>query len=281
MLFDASGAPYASREGFPLGILWNPGPSATWVAPAGSTDAAGNAIGGQRISIANTFFKEGYNRYQALTLGLDHRSGRGSWSAAYTWSHLFGNYEGLLIADRGDGPWGVPNIGGAYDAWPYVGTSNLPLDRRHILKVHGSQSLPFAGRNWSLGFRWTWMTGVPITLYDDGSSTQGLPPGSLGPGNPLDPGGFGVMTPERFQYGTRGRTPNTSVVDLRLDTGFRLGRLRLLPSIEVFNLFNSRTATMVWQYATTWITAEPDRRYGAATRWLEGRQIQLGLRATF
>jgi hypothetical protein len=281
VLFDASGRAYMNLDGSPMGILWNPSPSTTWIARQGTTDADGNDISGHRISVRDTFFPEGYNRYLAFTLGLDHEGERGSWSAAYTWSHLYGNYEGLLVADRGDGPWGVPNIGGLYDAWPYVGTGNLPLDRRHIFKVHGSQSWTLAGRTWNLGFRWTWMSGLPVSLFDDGSATQGLPPGTLGPYNPLDPFGFAVMTPERFQYGTRGRMPSLSVADLRVDTEFRLGRARLRPSLELFNLFNHRTTTVIWEFATKWFSGELDRRYGTASGWLRGRRIQLGIRAAF
>jgi hypothetical protein len=136
-------------------------------------------------------------------------------------------------------------------------------------------------QEWNLGARWTWQAGVPINLFDDGSASLGLPPGTLGAGNPLDPWYFGVMTPERGQYGTRGRTPATSVVDLRLDTEFRLGKARLKPSLEVFNLFNSRSTTMVWQYATHWMTADADPRYGAASGWLQGRRFQFGLRISF
>ncbi|MBK9795771.1 MAG: TonB-dependent receptor [Holophagaceae bacterium] len=280
-IFDASGQAYMNYLGAPMGILWNPGPTVTWVAREGTTDVNGNDISGQRITVSNTRFPEGYNRYQALTVGLEQQKKRAFWSAAYTWSHLWGNYEGVLVADRGDGPWGVPNIGGLYDAWPYVGTGNLPLDRRHLFKLYGSQRAALAGLDWNLGLRWTWMSGVPINLYDDGSSTQGLPPGTLGPYNPLDPWGFGVMTPERFTYGTRGRTPNTSVVDLRLDTEFKLGGVRLRPSLELFNLFNSRTPTVIWEYATKWFSGEPDRRYGQPSGWLQGRRVQFGLRALF
>lgn len=280
-IFDASGRAFMYMDGAPMGILWNPGPTTTWIARQGTTDADGNDISGTRISVPDTLFPEGFNRYLAFTLGLDHQGDASFWGIAYTWSHLWGNYEGLLVADRGDGPWGIPNIGGLYDAWPYVASGNLPLDRRHMFKMHGSQRFALGRRHWHLGFRWTWMSGVPINLYDDGSATLGLPPGTLGSGNPLDPWGFGVMTPERFQYGTRGRTPSTSVLDVHLETEFKLGRIRLRPSMDVLNLFNGRTPTSVWQYATKWMTAEPDRRYGSPSEWLQGRRIQFGVRVRF
>ena len=280
-LFDASGRSYLNANGFPVSVIWNPGPAVTFVARPGSTDADGNDISGRRITVSDTRFPEGYNRYLAFTLGIDRQTDRAAWSVAYTWSHLHGNYEGLLFSNRGDGVWASPNYSSLFDAWSYVATGNLPLDRRHIFKVHGSQRLSLAGRDWNLGLRWAWMSGVPVSLFDDGSATLGLPPGSLGAGHPLDPWGYGLMTPERFQYGTRGRTPNTSVLDLRMDTEFRIGQVRLKPSLEIFNLFNSRTPTVIWQWATKWFATEPDFRYGEASGWLQGRRIQLGIRAAF
>jgi len=280
-LFDNSGRAYVNSGGFPVSVIWNPGTTVTFVPRPGSTDADGNDISGQRITITDTHFPEGYNRYMAFTVAMDRKTDRGSWSAAYTWSHLYGNYEGLLFANRGDGVWASPNYSSLFDAWPYVATGNLPLDRRHMLKVHGSQRLALAGQDWNLGLRWAWMSGTPVSLFDDGSSTLGLPPGSLGPGNPLDPWGYGLMTPERFKYGTRGRAPNTFVVDLRLDTGFMIGKVHLMPSLEVFNLFNSRTPTVIWQFATKWGWAEPDPRYGEASGWLQGRRFQFGFRMHF
>jgi hypothetical protein len=280
-LFDASGRSYLNSNGFPVSVIWNPGATVSFVARPGSTDADGNDISGQRVTVSDTRFPKGYNRYLSFTLGMDQQTSRAAWSAAYTWSHLHGNYEGLLFSNRGDGVWASPNYSSQFDAWPYVATGNLPLDRRHILKVHGSQRLALSGRDWNLGLRWTWMSGVPVSLYDDGSATLGLPPGSLGPGNPLDPWGYGLMTPERFQYGTRGRTPNTSVVDLRLDTGFMIGPVRLKPSLEIFNLLNSRTPTVIWQWATKWFATEPDLRYGEPSSWLEGRRLQISVRALF
>jgi hypothetical protein len=280
-LFDASGRSPVNADGSPVSVIWNPGASVTFVPRPGSTDADGNDISGQRITMSDTRFPEAYNRYLAFTLGLDQRTDRAAWSASYTWSHLYGNYEGLLFSNRGDGVWASPNFSSLFDAWPYVATGNLPLDRRHIVKAHGSQRLALAGLDWNLGLRWAWMSGVPISLYDDGSATLGLPPGTLGSGNPLDPWGYGLMTPERFQYGTRGRTPNASVLDLRIDTEFKLGPVRLKPSLEIFNLLNSRTPTVIWQFATKWFAMAPDSRYGEASGWLQGRRLQFALRAVF
>lgn len=281
-ILDRNGQAYAyTPEGFTVNLLWNPGLSASFTAPPGAQDKDGNAIGGKTISIADTLFPEAWNKYAAVILGLNQRNSAFSWSATYTWSHLWGTYEGLGSADRGIGVVQDNNYGPGFDAWPYVGTGDLGLDRRHAFKAFGSRRFIFPSFILTVGGRWTWQSGLALSLQDDGSTTMGLPPGTLGLGNPLDPLWVGALTYDHGLVGNHGRSPTVSVTDLHLDLEFQAGKVRLLPALDIYNLFNARTPTAIYQYATRWWTADPDPRYGQASEWLQGRRIQIGLKARF
>lgn len=282
ILYDRNGnSPMYTASGNIINLLWNPGPSVTFVAPAGAVDKDGNALGGQTITVSDTLFPKAGNRYGAVILGLTERTSAFFWSAAYTWSHLWGNYEGLATSDRGQGAGTDANYGPGYDAWPYVGTGNLGLDRRHSFKFFGSHRFVFPTFALNLGGQWTWQSGLALSLQDDGSTTMGLSPGTLGVGNSLDPLWIGALTYDQGLVGNHGRSPSVSVVDLHLDLEFKAGKVRLIPTLDVYNLFNARTATAIYQFATKWWTGEPDNRYGQVKEWLQGRRIQVGLKARF
>ena len=282
ILYDRNGQPLLSTaQGFLVDLLWNPGPSTTLVAPPGTLDRNGNPIGGQTITISDTLFPKAWNKYAAVTVGLNQRTPVSFWSAAYTWGHLWGSYEGLSTPDRGVGMAIDANYGPGFDAWPYVGTGDLGMDRRHSFKLFGSRRWVFPRFMLTIGGRWTWQSGLALSLQDDGSTTLGLPPGTLGANNPLDPLGAGALTFDHGLAGNHGRGPTVSVADLHLDLEFQAGKVKLLPALDIFNLFNSRTGTAIFQYATKWYTGEADRRYGEAKEWLQGRRVQISLKARF
>jgi hypothetical protein len=283
-IIDAAGNAYNYADyanGIQQAILWNPGSSVSWTARPGSTDAAGNDISGQTVTVNNSLFPEAKNRYIALTAGIKRQIERTYWSASYTWSHLYGNYEGVIAPDLGGGGQPDGNITASWDYWPYVGTGNLNQDRRHSFKAYGSHRFDLGSLAWTLGAAWTWQSGLPVSLFDDGSSTVGLPPGALGSPNPLDPGQYDNSTPDHLLLGNHGHTPSTSQVDFHTDLEWKVGRGKLVPSLDVFNLFNARTATSVWQYATHSYTDLPDARYGQPQEWLPGRRLQVGVKYQF
>ncbi|HEU4950892.1 MAG TPA: carboxypeptidase regulatory-like domain-containing protein [Holophagaceae bacterium] len=283
-IIDPAGNPYNYADyanGIAQAILWNPGSSVSWTARPGSTDAAGNDISGQTVTVNNSLYPEAKNRYVALTVGLKRQTATTFWSLNYTWSHLYGNYEGVIAPDLGGGGQPDGNITASWDYWPYVGTGDLNQDRRHSFKAYGSHKFMLGSLAWTVGGSWTWQSGLPVSLFDDGSSTLGLAPGTLGSPNPLDPGQYDNSTPDHFQLGNHGRTASTSQVDFHTDLEWKLGKGKLIPSVDVFNLFNARTVTSVWQYATHSYTDLPDARYGQPQEWLEGRRIQFGVKYQF
>lgn len=283
-IIDSAGNAYNYADyanGIQQAILWNPGSSVSWTARPGSTDAAGNDISGQTVTVNNSLFPDPKNRYIALTASLKRQTERAYWSASYTWSHLYGNYEGVIAPDLGGGGQPDGNITASWDYWPYVGTGNLNQDRRHSFKAYGSYRLSVGPGDLIVGANWTWQSGLPVSLFDDGSSTLGLAPGTLGSPNPLDPGQYYNSTPDHLLLGNHGRTPSTSLVDLHTAYEWKVGHGKLVPSIDVFNLFNARTTLSVWQYATHGGSDALDTRYGQPQEWQLGRRLQFGVKYQF
>jgi Carboxypeptidase regulatory-like domain/TonB dependent receptor len=272
VILGPGGAPI-SADGH--AIWWNPGPSVTWTQTSASSDA------GTTYNVTNTGFPPAKNTYDAVTLTADYRSDRDYFSCNYTWSRLQGNYEGVISSAGGlqaDG-----NITASYDSFAYVGYGLLPLDRTNVLKVQYSHRFTFQPGDLNVGFNYSYISGTPISLFDDGSTSQGKAPGTLGAGNyPGDPLGYGNSTPANGEYGQYGRTPFNQQVDMHTDFQYNLGgKMRLAPSIDIFNLFNSRAATGVQQTATLQFSGAPDSRYGVETGWMEGRRFRFGVKFTF
>jgi hypothetical protein len=183
------------------------------------------------------------------------------------------------------------NITASYDSSAYVGYGLLPLDRTNVIKLQYSHRFSFTPGDLNVGFNYSYISGTPISLFDDGSTSAGLPPGSLTPValstnpptyNPGDPLYYGNSTPANGKYGQYGRTPFNQQVDMHTDFQYNLGgKMRLAPSIDIFNLFNSRAATGVQQTATLQFSGAPDPRYGVETGWMEGRRFRFGVKFTF
>jgi hypothetical protein len=263
VLTDAAGNAYDPQW---LATIWNPRPGqVTWTAQDGSRVAA------------ESLFPEAKNYYRAWVLNLEHQSSRSSLSATYTWSRLEGNYEGLVSSSNKQAD---PNITTSWDYFTYVGRGALPLDRRHQFKAFGSYQFDFGGNPLTLGGSFLWQSGTPISLFDDGSTTLGLPPGS----DPaLDLGMYGNAVPAQFRLGQYGRTPSQARLDLGAEYALSLGgRLKLIPMLQVFNLFNARPATTVFQQATDLGgSPEPAGKWGSPSAWQQGRSWRFGLRARF
>ncbi|HJV49226.1 MAG TPA: TonB-dependent receptor [Geothrix sp.] len=239
-------------------ILWNPGRNVSW------TDQDG-----KHYSNVPTYFDPAKNIYDSLDFTLVKQTKRSYLSFSYTWSRSEGNYEGLVTSSNGQAD---SSITASFDEWPYVGYGPLPLDRTHIAKL-------FASRNWDLGpgiftfgINWSYQTGTPISRFDDGSSSNPPLP---------DVGGYGNATPENMILGQYGRTPATNNIDLKLDYSWDIvPKVKVSPTVDVYNLANSRMATRVLQQATD-SGGNPDPRYGYATDWQRGRRVRFGLKVTF
>jgi hypothetical protein len=258
------GDPYVAYDDQERAILWNPGPTATWTDQSGIRHVANQ-----------TFFDKAKNLYQAVDFTLEKRTERYYLNLSYTWSRLEGNYEGLITSSNGQAD---ASITASWDEWPYVGYGLLPLDRTNVIKLLGSYNWILGPGKLTAGFTWSYQTGTPRSLFDDGSTTDGNVPGT---GSSLDIEGYGNAVPANFQLGQYGRTPATNLVDVKLDYAWKIGpKMFLSPSFDIFNLFNCRQATRFLEAATD-DNGLRDERYGQATDWLRGRHVRFAVKLTF
>lgn len=266
------------------------------------------------FTVHNTGYEKAGNKYSSVDLTLDKKTDRQVFSFSYTWSRLEGNYEGVVSSSNGqaDG-----NITASFDYYPYVGYGLLPLDRTHVVKLFASHRFDVFGGDLSLGAAWTYQSGTPISLFDDGSSSNGFAPGYdtinnlgngtvmsapgaatswtggldpngvgvgtyIGPTHPfLDIGGYGNATPANGQLGQYGRTPAVNNVDMHIDWAYKFSKkFKLTPSIDIFNLFNSRTATGVFQQGTD-AGGNLITNWGQANNWQIGRRYRFGVKFQF
>ncbi len=252
---DAAGNPI-DGEGF--SILWNPqyGKTYQW------TNNKYHGTPGGLNTWTNTVFPNPKNNYNSLDVTLDRKTDRYIVSFSYTLSHLHGNYEGLGQTSNGQAD---ANITSTWDYYPYVGSGYLPLDRRHIVKLFGSYTWDLFGGSFSAGGRLNYQSGAPKSFFD----------------NTNDLGGYGNATPENGLYGTRGFLPGQTVVDTHIEYQYKLSaKMKLVPTLDIFNVLNKRTQTAWDQYGTTSASA-PNPAQGVASGWLTGRAYRWGVKLTF
>ncbi len=183
-------------------------------------------------------FPEPKRNYDAVTLKLEKRF-HDDWQllASYTWSQLWGNYEGYFRRQTGQSD---PFITSAFDfpylldpeVWKYTSASGvLPNDRTHVFGGYGSYRL----RNGlDIGLSLKVKSGTPITrlgynyVYaSEGEILLELP-------------------------GASGRTPTTTNVGLHLgypialpESMAGLGVKVIEVSMDVFNVLNEQKAVYV------------------------------------
>jgi hypothetical protein len=305
-----SGLAYSfSGTGTPNGwagqaILWNPGPgNVSWTARTGTVINGVNTSqnSGARINVPaglNLYKDKAGNIYQSVDFTASKKTDRDYFNFSYVWSRLEGNYEGLVSSSNGQAD---ANITASFDYFPYVGNGTLPLDHTNQIKLQWSHRFTVAGNDLNLGWNYSYTTGTPKSLFDDGSTTNGEKPGydtahvgagnlvpnsatnPAGPGSHLflDIGGYGDATPANGQLGQYGRTPALQNVDFHAD--YQLGlpnKLKIVPSVDVFNFFNTRLATSTNILATT-NTGAVNALYGQESGWQVGRRFRFGVKVQF
>ncbi len=199
-------------------------------------------------------------RYKAFVLEVVRRQYRNwQFSGSYTYSRAVGDAEDFLSSLGNDRTLLDSERG------------YLSYDQRHVVKVSGTTITPWGFR---LGATASWMTGLPYSLLDLGSSIDSAPP-------PY----YGLVTTEqrpRYRYVNNRRNDQRNPpywnfnVKLDKEMNFRNG-MNVQLSAEIFNLFNDR------QY----IVYNPFLGYGQqvngkneAFRTL-GRQYQIAARIAF
>jgi hypothetical protein len=188
-------------------------------------DGATYFIGNPGYGFAKDFVKPQRN-YDGFTLFFQ-RNFADLWLAqvSYTWSRLYGNYEGLFRSDTGQLD---PNINSDFDLVSLLPNRSglLPADRTHQLKVFGAREFVLRpGLSLNLGMSYRGSSGTPLSYL----------------GAHVD---YGAGQAYILPRGTAGRMPWVNRFDSRLAVNYKLTRdLTASLSLDVFNLFNFQTAT--------------------------------------
>jgi hypothetical protein len=162
--------------------------------------------------------------YDAITLSLNKRFSKNWFTrASYTYSRLFGNYEGLYQSETN---YIAPNGGNAYDAPELYVNQNgaLPNDRPHLFHLDGFYSHPVGRGRFTVGLSFTARSGMPRNYV-----------GNLEPGTAYQ---LVMLLPR----GSAGRTPTITELDGKIAYGRPLSdKMRVEGFIDLFNVFNQQT----------------------------------------
>lgn len=151
------------KSGDPLGygcVILNPGSDVKLDGgPYSDYDFDGDPNTGT-VSASTIGLPKAVRKYYAATLTLERKYDR-KWffSASYTWSHLFGNYEGLANSDNDQAD---PGISIAFDTPFLVATGNLPNDHRHTFKLFGSYDVT---DEVGVGINFSAQSGSPFSAF--------------------------------------------------------------------------------------------------------------------
>jgi hypothetical protein len=206
--------------------------------------------------------------YYALELSFDRRF-TNAWMlhGSYTWSHLYGNYEGSISDEFFNDNAGVNQ---AFD-WPYMmehSSGDLPNDMRHNFKLYGVYVWDFGLQ---VGGNFFYYTGRPINSY------------GRHPNDPWAPyGGLAFYTGgEPKPRGCCGRTDNVWGLDLMLKYDFRLGGIDGTLRLDGFNVLNNHNVVRVDVRAERSGSGVPRETYGEPQYYQPPRTVRLGFGLSF
>jgi hypothetical protein len=212
--------------------------------------------------------------YRAVELTVERRfDNRWMLQGSYTWSHLEGNYGGLVNSDFGQ-DW--PNTNIEFDLAGEMEHSrgDLPDDRRHSLKLFGSYL-------WDLGLSvggslW-YASGRPINGFGMHPTDPWTQASAWAPYNgPFSFYNHGEPCPR----GCGGRTPETWALDLTARYDFRFAGAGWYVRLDAFNLLDNAAVTKVEEVAEerTFVT-NPD--YLEPRFFQAPRTVRLGFGVSF
>ncbi|HEY7372245.1 MAG TPA: carboxypeptidase regulatory-like domain-containing protein [Polyangia bacterium] len=163
--------------------------------------------------------------YDAITASINKRFSK-NWlaRAAYTYSRLIGNYEGLYQAEQN---YFAPNGNNAYDTPDLYANSNgpLPNDRPHLAHVDGFYTSPMGGGFITVGLSFAARSGMPRNYMSALIPSQQL-----------------VFLLPR---GSGGRTPTTTELNGRIAYRRQLApKVSLEAFIDLFNMLNEQAVLL-------------------------------------
>jgi outer membrane receptor for ferrienterochelin and colicin len=217
-------------DGFHYYVLTNPGTDITV-----TTDPDGDAgpLANQEYTIpaADLNYPEAIRKYAAVDVTVN-KEWDGKWmlTGTYTWSHSWGNNEGLVRSDNGQDDAGLTtnfDQPGLLDG----GDGNLPNDRRHSVKVFGSYQVT---DDLNIGANFSWQAGKPKSafgIHPTDIFAQAYGSESFYKGGQL------------AKRGSEGTTNSLWNLDLTASYDIEFEEFDLNLRADVFNVFNNDTAS--------------------------------------
>jgi len=212
--------------------------------------------------------------YRAVELTLERRfESRWMLQSSYTWSHLEGNYGGLVNSDIGQ-DW--PNTNIEFDLAGEMEHSrgDLPDDRRHSLKLFASYLWDFG---LAVGGSFWYASGRPINGFGMHPTDPWTQASAWAPYNgPFSFYNHGEPCPR----GCGGRTPETWALDLTARYDFRIGGADCFARLDVFNLLDKDAVTKVDEVAEE-RTLMPNSDYLEPRFFQSPRTVRFGFGVSF
>ncbi|PWB68334.1 MAG: hypothetical protein C3F15_16610 [Holophagae bacterium] len=214
-------------------------------------------------------YPEPERTYYAVELGASRRfADHWMLTGWYTWSHLYGNYEGVISDEDVDAG---ANGTRAFD-YPYAmehSSGDLPGDIRHNLKLYGAYAWDFGLQ---AGGRVSFHTGAPIDSFGR---------------HPSDPWAAATNYPSFYTGGEPrprgccGRTDDALWFDLLLKYDFSAVGLGWNVRLDAFNILNSHDVLRVENMAETPANGVARDDYGEPRTFQTARTVRLGLGVSF
>jgi hypothetical protein len=242
-----------------------------WTANANSVTTPGQVISW------NSTFPDAYNLYRALDASIEWKAPNQFVRLTYTWSRLYGNYEGVVSASNGQ----IDTNGTAsFDLPLLVGEGVLSTDRTSVARLIGSHGFTVGGGLLTFGYNWSFQSGLPLSqLTGDPAQSGGTAAGNWTIPAPLDYAYYGAGIPTDFKYGQFGRSAFTNKLDLHLDYAVKTLGMQVIPSMDVFNALNKRQETGLQNaYIGDGVIRDA---WGKPSGYQFGRSFRVGVKLRF
>ncbi|OWQ52260.1 hypothetical protein CEE60_13140 [Stenotrophomonas maltophilia] len=225
-------SPWEVPSGIPGCWIYNPGEDLTL-----SIDVDGDGKPDDITVPGDELGPKAKRSYRALSLSADRQGERWYASLNYTWSKLYGNYEGLVKSTNGQDDTGTTSDFD-FKELMYGADGYLFNDRRHSFKLYGAYDLT---DQWQIGANLLIQSGTPITCLGGGYGTFGTEYGYAGVFHTCNADMEDVVG-----LGSSGRTPWVASLDPTVI--YRPAALKgLSVQFSVLNLFNSVKPLQVYE----------------------------------
>ncbi len=187
---------------------------------------------------------------------------------SYTWSHLWGNYEGEVYSDVGQDDAGLTQM---FDFPGLMQNSygNLPQDRRHNLKIFGAYAFD---SGLQIGGNFYYHSGRPINAL-------GVYPDADNPAYLYDAAAY-FNQGQPVPRGAAGTTPSIMGIDGMVKYDFQVAGLDMNVRLDVFNIFDNSNPTEVQEYADQ-DSGAANPHYLDPTHFQQPRRVRLGFGLVF